>query len=173
MTQQLMFHPPPAFDFDNKQLGHAWKTWKQQFEIFLTASDNDNASQKKVSLLLHSIGTEGIEIYNTFVFELPQERVNPTYEEVLQKFDEYFLPCVSVTFERHRFITREQLPGETLDRYLTALRTLARTCQFEQLKDSLVRDHFICGLQNTAVKEKLLATKGVTLKMAFDRSRMA
>ena len=42
-----------------------------------------------------------------------------------------------------------------------------------QLKDSLVRDRFICGLSNTAVKEKLTATKGVTLEMAIDRCRMA
>ena len=58
------------------QLGHTWKTWKQQFGIFLTASDNDKASEKKK--VLHSLGTEGIEIYNTFVFELPEERSEPT-----------------------------------------------------------------------------------------------
>ena len=157
MAQQLMFQPPPALDFESRQLGHTWKTWKQQFGIFLTASDNDKASEKKkVSILLHSLGTEGIEIYNTFVFELPEERSEPTYAEVIKKFDEYFLPCVNVTltFEQHLFIHRDQLPGETLDRYLTAL----RTCEFGQLKDSLVRDRFICGLSNTAVKEKLMAT---------------
>ena len=93
-----------------------------------------------MSILLHSLGTEGIEIYNTFVLELPEECSEPTYAEVIKKFDEYLLPCVDITFERHLFIHRDQLPGETLDRYLSALRTLARTCKFKQLKDSLVRD---------------------------------
>ena len=101
---------------------------------------------------------------------MPQERSGPTHAEVIKKFDEHFLQCVNVTFERHLFIHRDQLPGETLDRYLNALRTLARTCEFGQLKDSSVRDRFICGV---SVKEKLMATKGVTLEMAFDRCRMA
>ena len=98
MAQQLMFQPPPAFDFESRQLGHTWKTWKQQFGIFLTASDNDKASEKKkVSILLHSLGTE---IYNTFVFELPEERTEPTYAEVIKKFDEYVIGTV-VTKSTH------------------------------------------------------------------------
>jgi hypothetical protein len=58
MAQQLMFIPPPALDFESRQLGHTWKTWKQQFEIFLTDSDNEGATE--VSMLLHSLGKEGL-----------------------------------------------------------------------------------------------------------------
>ena len=41
------------------------------------------------------------------------------------------------------------------------------------MRDSLVRDRFICGSANVAVNEKLLAINGITLELAIDRSRAA
>ena len=35
MAQQLMFQLPPEVYFESRHLGHTWKTWKQQFGIFL------------------------------------------------------------------------------------------------------------------------------------------
>ena len=51
-------------------LGDNWWRFKQQFEIFLTASDKDGDSGDdgvKVALLLNFVGEEAIEVFNTFV----------------------------------------------------------------------------------------------------------
>lgn len=56
---------------------------------------------------------------------------------------------------------------------MAALRKLAKTCEFGELRDSLVRDRFICGLASVVVKEKLLAISGITLEQAIDKSRAA
>ena len=93
---QIFLQPPEFFDFKQSQLGHQWKTWKQRFLIYMDVSDNDSTSdRKKVSLLLHAMGREGIELYNTFPFparEPSDDRtvphVQPTLEEVLEKFDD-------------------------------------------------------------------------------------
>ena len=62
--------------------------------------DNDDASKKKKrSLLLHALGLEAIEIYETFSFtsDEGQTTTDPEFEEVLAKFEMHFLPRANVT----------------------------------------------------------------------------
>ena len=129
-----------------------------------------------ISLLLNALGVEGIELYNTFSFETDSERASdeeesvaqPSFDAVLKRFDDHFLASVNVTFERHLFFIRDQKAGESVDRYVTALRTLASTCEFGDLREPLIRDRFVCGL-----KERLLRTSKLTLQKAIDSCRAA
>eukprot|EP00118_Oscarella_pearsei_P022446 m.259638 g.259638 ORF g.259638 m.259638 type:complete len:238 (+) comp40426_c1_seq4:2210-2923(+) len=178
---QFMIPPPPPFNFDHRQLGQEWKTWKQRLLPFLEASDLDGASErKKSSLLLSLMGVEGIGIYDTFEFTdndkiSVQEGADPQikFQAVIDKFNTYFLGKVNVTFERHLFFTRDQQQGESIDRYVTDLRKLANTCDFGQVKDSLIRDRLVCGLLNRKVREQLLTTSNLTLEKVVDRCRAA
>ena len=173
MTEQLRL--PPPLDFESRQLGPVWKAWRKRCMVYLTASDNDEASEKKEkSLLLHALGPEAIDISETFFFTKDDgEKKDPTFDELVARFDAHFLPRVNVTFERHQFFTRNQEPGESVDRYITALRKLAQTCEFGEIRDSLVRDRFICGLSTVAVKEKLLGMPNITLETAIDKCKAA
>ena len=46
-----------------------WKLWKQQFYLFMTATEYDKKPDNvKSSLLLHCIGERAREVYNTFNF---------------------------------------------------------------------------------------------------------
>ena len=64
--------PPPAFDVrgdTGSDKGQSWKAWTVSFKIYLSARDLDQAAGKrKVSLLLHFMGQDGIKLYNTFEF---------------------------------------------------------------------------------------------------------
>jgi hypothetical protein len=64
---------------------------------------------------------------------------------VVAKFDVYCLPRVNVTFERHLFFTRDQKESKSVESYVAALRKLAKTCKFGELRDSLVRDRLFAG----------------------------
>ena len=199
MAQRFLIQPPEQFDFDHRQLGQAWKAWKQRFLTVLDAADYDTASEKKkISLLLHAMGPDGIELYNTFQFsddesssesssessggshetegiESSGEGIassgQTTFQNVLQKFTDHFLPRVNVTFERHLFFIRDQMEGESADRYVTTLRKLAKTCEFGTLFDSLIRDRFVCGLKDSFLKERLLRTTDLTLQKVIDSAR--
>ena len=46
-------------------------------------------------------------------------------------------------FERYNFNMRVQQEGETVDAYVTTLKTLAKTCNFGQLQDDLLRDRIV------------------------------
>ena len=58
MTEQL--RPPPPLDFESRQLGPVWKAWRKRFIVYLTASDNDEASEKKEEVAFTScLGSRG------------------------------------------------------------------------------------------------------------------
>ena len=173
MTEQL--RPPPPLDFESRQLGPVWKAGRKRFMVYLTASDNDEASEKrKKSLLLHALGPEAIDISETFLFTKDDgEKKDPTFDELVARFDAYFLPRVNVTFERHQFFMPNQEPGESVDRYITALRNLAQTCELGEIRDSLVHDRFICRLSTVVVKEKLLGMLNITFETAIDKWKAA
>ena len=94
-------------------------------------------------MLLHVIGKEAQEVYKTLVFE-DDEKDN--YEVLVKKLGETFLPKTNVSYERYRFNTTVQKVGQSYDSYFTELRALSKNCNFEQLKDSLIRDRVICGI---------------------------
>ena len=62
------FKPPSALNL-NGNLRENWRRWIQRFELFFTASGKGKETGKvQCAILLHLIGNEGLEIYNTFTF---------------------------------------------------------------------------------------------------------
>ena len=70
---------------------------------------------------------EALEIYNTFTWESDDNKSR--VDKITEKFNKYGNPRKNVTWERHKFNTRNQQVGETIDQYLTDLKTKAQTCR--------------------------------------------
>ena len=68
---------------------------------------------------------------------------------------------------------RVQHDGETVDGFVTSLKTLADTCEFGELKDSLIRDRIILGIRDTGLKQRLLRDPELTLDKAVTLIRAA
>lgn len=130
-----------------------WKTFKFQFQNFIIATKQDELpEERKVAMLLHMLGVEVVQIYQSF------ELKNVSLKLVLDTFEEYFAPKKSLSLERNKFLSRRQLPNESLEMFYTSLKTLSSTCELKDLTDPLVKDIFILGLSedNTYLKERLL-----------------
>ena len=54
----------------------------------------------------------------------------------------------NITYERYVFHQRVQQPGQSFDYFLSDIRKMARTCDFGQLEDSLVRDPVVIGIRD-------------------------
>jgi ribosomal protein S1 len=78
-----------------------------------------------------------------------------------------------MTFERHKFNTRDQNENETIDQHVTALRTLAATCEFESLHDGLIHNRIVCSIRTESLKERMLRENDLTLEKAIDICRAA
>lgn len=144
------------FNFKSTNLSVAWKLWYKQFKIFLLAGDlNETNDIRKNSLLLHHMGSEVFEIFDSF--DVDEEKIS--HKDLVKKFENYFVPKVNIIMERYNFFTRRQNPTETIDEYITVLKNLSKTCDFNEIKEDLIRDLFICGLNHkySYIREKLLS----------------
>ena len=79
---------------------------------------------------------------------------------------------MKLTYERYNFNCRNQQPNESIDAYIAALRSLAKTCNFcDCLKDSLLRDRIVLGIQSQPTRKRLLQDRKLTLKKCIDVCR--
>ena len=84
---------------------------------------------------------------------------------VVHRFQEYCIGQTNETFERYLFNSRSQKEDESIDHYVSALRTLAKSCNFCQcLHDSLLRDKIVFGFKEPTLRKKLLQERQLTLE---------
>lgn len=147
------FKPPGTFSFDGN-LSENWRRWVQRYELYLTASGaNEKEEKTQVAILLHTIGEEGLEIFNTFVFtEGEEHKLLP----VLTKFCQYCNPRKNTVMERYTFWEKVQKEGESIDQFVTSLKNHAKNCDFGDQKDFMIRDRIIFGVRDARLKERLL-----------------
>ena len=106
------FNPPEPFEFSKPS---NWPEWKQRFLRFRTATKlHKEEDEIQISSLIYAMGLQSENIFKSFVFT---EDEDPTeYDQVMAKFDSYFIPKRNVIHERAKFHMRTQGQGESLDR---------------------------------------------------------
>lgn len=121
----------------------------------MTASGKIKEDEKvQCAILLHVIGEEALEIYNTFKFATGED---PNTISVLKKkFEDYLNARKNTVFERYLFWECKQQEGETIDQFVTDLKTRAKSCVFGDQHDSMIRDRIVFGVRDTRLKERLL-----------------
>ena len=152
-------------------LAERWRSWKQDFTLFMEATESTEKSDKtKCSILLHCIGNTVREIYNTFTFTTAEE-AGDRYELLFTTFENYFSPKKNLTFLRFQFLTARQNESETFDEFCTRLRKLSTDCDFTTLKDSLIKDLIIIGIRDKKLQQNLLKDPDITLETVIKNGR--
>ncbi len=162
--------PPKTLELRGN-LSENWRRFKQDWECYLTVvlDGRDKPDEYKSSLLLHVIGEDARELYNSFEWADPADRVN--IDAIVEKLEQYCVPRKNITFERYKFFTCAQKQGQTVDQYVNDLQQKAKSCEFGNLKDSLVRDRIVCGIYANDIREKLLRDDRLTLARAIETCR--
>ena len=84
------------------------------------------------------------------------------------------MPRKNIPFERFKFNKRQQQQGESIDGYITELRQLAKTCEFNtQTPDEVLRDRLIFGILDNKVRERLLRCESLDLRRTIEICRAA
>ena len=147
-------------------LAENWRRWKQRYELFMTATEASKKSAKiQSSMLLHLIGEDALEVFNTFEFGLEEDKEKPV--EILKKFDK------NLTVERHIFNSRMQHPGESIDKCITDLRLKVKTCEYGTMADEMIKDRIVVGVHSDIVRGRLLREKDLCLTKAIDICKAA
>ena len=161
---------PEPLDLNSSNLANTWRQWRQRFELFSLASGLSSKGAKiQAATFLHVIGPAALEVYNTFTWSDDEDKQK--IEMILPKFEAYCIPRKNVTWERHVFNTRNQRDDETIDQYTTDLKKKAQTCEFQDLKDGLIRDRIVCGIRCDKTRSRLLKEPDLNLQKAIDICR--
>ena len=134
--------PPEGFNFiqDN---------WPRRFERFQKGSGLQSKSEEnQVNVLIYVMGDKADDILNSFGLSNDEQKV---YRTVKEKFDDYFEPQRNVIFQRAKFNQRKQLPGESVDDFITDLHCLVDRCNYGDLQNEMVRDRMVVGLLDGAL----------------------
>ena len=104
--------PPQSFPFEGN-VSQGWKLWLKYFEFYLTATEKDRKNDKaKSSVLLSCIGQKGKEIYETFHFNNPVDKMRLVL--VLEKLS-------NITLLHHKFFTYRHYEGQNFNDFVTEL----------------------------------------------------
>ena len=112
------------------------------------------------------VGPDALEVYNTFSWENKGDKRKVA--KILEKFEAHCVPRRNIRWERHLFNTCSQCDGETTDQYVTDLKIKAQTCEFGELKDSLIRDRIVCGIRCDKTRSRLLREPDLALQRTVD-----
>ena len=85
------------------------------------------------------------------------------YSSVVAKFDDFFKVRKNVIFERAKFNRRNQLPGESAEKYITVLYQLVETCEYGEFQQQMLCDRLVVCMRDTALSERLQMNPDLTL----------
>ena len=116
------------------------------------------------------MGSECKHIYkHNLHLTVDQQKIVPSILDALRK---YFKPAKNVIFERFVFGSQKQ-EGEVIDVFVTRLREKAATYNYGELKEELIRDRLVLGIEDEGTRRRLLREKDLTLASAVDICRAA
>ena len=162
---------PPGKLVTTGNVADNWKVWKQMWSNYMIIAQLEmQPPAYKVALFLHCIGADTLKIFNGFQFDSPDDQND--LAKIVQKFDEFTIGEVNETFERYAVNSRNQQENKGIDGYVTALRTLAKTCNFcDCMCDSIIHDRIVLGIQDHRTRKRLLQERSLTLTKCIDLCR--
>ena len=163
--------PLQSFSFEGN-FSQGWKLWLKHFDFYFTATEKDGKYGKvKTLVLLTCIGQKGRQIYEAFNSGSPDDEMG--LASVLQKFSKYCNPRKNITILRHKFFKYRQHEGQNFHGFVTELKKHGSECEFETLRDYLIRDMIVCGANDNSLRERLLRESELILPKAMSAGHAA
>lgn len=166
---------PEKLDLSGGNLPVKWQRFSRawsNYEIAAQLKDPENPDrnkQRRTATLLTCIGSDALDVIDSMEFESEDQRKEP--DVILEKMEKYCIGECNETYERYVFNRRDQESNESVDAYVTALRKLAKTCNYGTLADSLIRDRIVVGINDNSARKKLLQAGKLTLSQCIDICR--
>ncbi|XP_028409422.1 uncharacterized protein K02A2.6-like [Dendronephthya gigantea] len=148
-----------------KRFYRAWRNYELAARL-RDSSDPSTNKELRTATLLTCIGADALDVLDGLDFANEEERKD--IDVVVSKLEKYCIGETNETYERYCFNKRDQESHETVDAYFAVLRTLAKTCNFGNLEDSLIRDRIVMGIKDNATRKKLLQVSKLTLQQSID-----
>uniref|UniRef100_A0A2H1X066 SFRICE_040686 n=1 Tax=Spodoptera frugiperda TaxID=7108 RepID=A0A2H1X066_SPOFR len=148
------------FNLSSKQ----WPAYIRRVNQYILL--NDVKDNLKVPMLITVVGEPTYSLMCDLCS--PGFPENKSYEELVKLVADHLEPQRSEIAERHVFRLRRQRDGESMMEYLQDLKHLATTCNFGIMLEENLRDQFVSGLANSAMRSRIFAEKNIKYKEAVE-----
>ena len=160
MPREFLPHPgEPILPF---------KIWINLFDNYIFMKDSIRSAQNKMTheeknrFLFSLLGLEGIRIFSAQPMSNQISTANSS--DFKKAVTDIFSVAVNPFRAYHDFEKRNQLHSETIQEYITALRSLMADCSFGDRGDYHLAVRLVCGCHNNDTQKKLLALPTVNLE---------
>lgn len=159
-------------NFTSSNLAADWKVFKAQFEVYKVAKKiaGMDTEEEKIANLMLLMGPECVPIFEQFTFHATEEGRTKTLTNVVAMFDGHFEPAKNVIFERVKFNSLRQ-GGRPVHQFITELQRQAGYCEYGEMKDDLVRDRIVVGVDDSKLREYLIDLDELTLAKCIQKSK--
>ena len=146
-----------------------WELHKQLWENYCILAGIENAEPRiQRAEFINTLGPDTLRICNGLGL-----KSEDTVDEIIKRIDEYCIGEVHKVMEEFNFNNRDQRPGESVNDYIAALRTLAKTCNFNGIKtneveSTMIRNRIIQGIGNKTAQAKILDKRNASLNDVID-----
>ncbi|KAI8516719.1 hypothetical protein Bbelb_053000 [Branchiostoma belcheri] len=166
-------HLHPSMNWDADDLVEEFKKFKQKTELAFKSFLKDTEPEQQVSYILLWVGSQGLDLFNSWEFTGEDAGDAKKPDKILEKFETHLEPKTNHRIYRYEFQGIQQKPDEPIDDYVARLKNVAKKCKFKddaEIKDRLV-DQLIWGCIHKKVQKTLVGKPDLTLKDAMDTAR--
>ena len=103
---------------------------------------------EKRAIFLTVVGPATYQLLKSLV--QPNKSKKKTYPELKKLLEKCYYPKPSTIVQRFKFHTRISVAT-----YITALHAICEHCDFKDTLDLMIRDHLVCGINNTGIQRRL------------------
>ena len=122
--------------------------------------------EKKRAVFLSVIEASTYKLLSSLL--APVKPGEKSYTFLIDTLFEHFNPAPSEIVGRFKFHTRFCKPGESVTAFVSELRSLAKSCNFGDTLETMLRDRIVCGINDPIIQRRLLSEKALTFKSAME-----
>ena len=152
------------FDADNER----WNDYAERIDQYFYANDIED-EKKQTAIFMTAIGSKTYGLLKSLI--APEKATSKTFKQLHEVLLKHLDPAKIEIAERYKFYERKQGKGESLKKYIAELRKLAETCNFAGFLTQALRDKYVCGIQDTSIRKRLLVEDNLTLEKALKISQ--
>ena len=145
---------PEPLKVTGSNVADNWERFREQWENYELATDlTEASSEKRAAVFLTCLGGEAYDTFRSMDIPTADKK---KIDKILDAFETFCLGAVNITYQRYIFYQRVQETGERFDAFLGDVRRLAKSCKFEGVEESMIRDRIVVGVREDATRRKLL-----------------
>lgn len=135
-----------------------------QERVLLYFLANDVAEVKRPAVFLTSCGTTTYSLLRSLL--APTKPGEATLTAIFAALNGHFKPRVSEVVASFKFFSRRRQEGESVNDYVAALNKLVDDCNFTTMRDRMMRDQIVSGINDTGMQTRLLESENLNLESA-------